>query len=140
MDLEIRQIESTLAALRNQLSVCTKDIQNLIALRQLAAQDPRSALKTIVLGTTPKPISIEKLPPLACRSKSRRVNTARPLPKRAITPTSPASSSNCDLASCSAADLKKTSIAKARKLPGYRLFTRTNLEFAREWKDVENNQ
>lgn len=44
------------------------------------------------------------------------------------------------LASCNAGDLKKTSIAKARKLPGYRLFTRTNLEFAREWKDVESNE
>jgi hypothetical protein len=142
MEVEIRQIEGALATLRNQLAICTKDIQNLTDLRQLASQDPRSVLKRIVQGATPKPIQIEKIPSSACRSKSRRSLPARTLPKRAITPTSPASSAtSTDLAVCSVAvDLKKTPVAKARKLPGYRLFTRTNLEFAREWKDVENDQ
>ena len=132
MDLEVQQIESALSKLRQQLEICTKDIQNLTALRYQASQDPRSVLKAITKGQIPKPLTIEFISP------PKSLPPKRCIPKRTITPSSPAS--ELTTSSTGEDSLRKISVSKARKLPGYRLVTRTNLEFAKEWKDQEEQE
>lgn len=123
---EIRNVERSLSILHEQLLQCQNQIEHLTELRQKVEQNPseyfRSAFSCPNSTPLPSPISVHKI--VLDSLSSVRENWNLPSTRRH----SPSTDQQLPT---------KVSVKKARRLPGYRVLQRQNLDFARNWKDDE---
>lgn len=138
LEEEVRNVERSLSILNDQLIQCQTQIEQLTELRQKVKQNPteyfRSAFSCPNSTPLPSPIAVHKITLDSLSSVKENWNISTSTGKTFLTP----STSHTPPTTISALQLPtKISVKKARRLPGYRVLQRQNLDFARNWKDDE---